>query len=92
MKKIKAGAALMAVTMIAGIFSGCTKTANVNTDRFAQICDKMGLEEYDFDDETPSGRAVEKGYYLVAKEDDARDYLVYQGGYELGLQGQMAEI
>ncbi len=65
----------MAVTMIAGIFSGCTKTANVNTDRFAQICDKMGLEEYDFDDETPSGRAVEKGYYLVAKEDDARDYL-----------------
>ena len=35
----------------------------------------MGLEEYDFDDETPSGRAVEKGYYLVAKEDDARDYL-----------------
>ena len=75
MKKIKAGAALMAVTMIAGIFSGCTKTANVNTDRFAQICDKMGLEEYDFDEETPSGRAVEKGYYLVAKEDDARDYL-----------------
>lgn len=75
MKKIKAGAALMAVAMIAGIFSGCTKTANITTEKFAQICDKMGLEEYDFEGEMPSGKAVEKGYYLVAKEDDAEDYL-----------------
>lgn len=75
MKRIKAGAALMAVTMIAGIFSGCTKTANVTTEKFAQICDKMGLTEFDFEDEMPSGKQVEKGYYLVAGEDDAEDYL-----------------
>ena len=75
MKKLKAGAALMAVAMIAGIFSGCTKTANITTEKFAQICDKMGLEEYDFEGEMPKPKDVEKGYYLIADEKEAEDYL-----------------
>ena len=65
----------MAVAMIAGIFSGCTKTANITTEKFAQICDKMGLEEYDFEGEMPKPKDVEKGYYLIADEKEAEDYL-----------------
>ena len=75
MKKIKAGAALMAVAMIAGIFSGCAKTTSVNTERFARICENMGLKEFDFEDEMPKPKDVEKGYYLIADEKEAEDYL-----------------
>lgn len=75
MKKIKAGAALMAVAMTLGLFSGCTKTSNVTTEKFARICENMGLKEFDFEDEMPKPKDVEKGYYLIADEKEAEDYL-----------------
>ena len=64
MKKIKAG-----------LLSGCTKTSNVTTEKFARICENMGLKEFDFEDEMPKPKDVEKGYYLIADEKEAEDYL-----------------
>ena len=65
----------MAVAMTLGLFSGCTKTSNVTTEKFARICENMGLKEFDFEDEMPKPKDVEKGYYLIADEKEAEDYL-----------------
>ena len=65
----------MAVAMTLGLFSGCTKTSNVTTEKFARICENMGLKEFDFEDKMPKPKDVEKGYYLIADEKEAEDYL-----------------
>ena len=74
MNRLKAGAALLAVSMLAGIFSGCSKTAKVTPDVFAKACDKAGLEEIDFRESFGTDiEALEDGYYFMADEDDIEE-------------------
>ena len=75
MKKVKVAAVVLAVSMLAGAFAGCSKTANLTTDKFAKICEKMGLEEFEIDGELPKPKDVEKGYYMIADVDDAEDLI-----------------
>ena len=74
MNRLKAGAALVAVSMLAGVFSGCSKTAAVTTDVFAKACDKAGIEEIDFRESFGTNtEELEDGYYFVADEDDIEE-------------------
>ena len=45
MKRIKAIAIVLAVSMLAGLFAGCGKTTKTTTDKFVKACSKMKLEE-----------------------------------------------
>ena len=75
MKKRKIAAALLAVSMLAGLFAGCSKTTNLTTEKFISACEKMGLKEFDFDGEFPSTRDVEKGFYMASDAKETEDLL-----------------
>ena len=75
MRKIKVAATVLAVSMLAGVFAGCSKTANISTEKFTKICEKMGLEEFEIDGEMPKPRDVEKGYYIAADGDEAEELI-----------------
>ena len=83
MKSLKIASAILAVSMLAGVIAGCSKTTNLTTQKFAKACEKMGLEEFDFDGEMPKSRDVEGGFYLAADGDDAEDLLEDFMGDEL---------
>jgi hypothetical protein len=72
MKKIKALACVLAAAMLAGIFAGCSKTTKITADKFAKACEKLKLEEVDYDD-GGLGDELEDGFYFVADEDDIED-------------------
>ena len=75
MNRQKIAASVLAVSMLAGIFTGCTKTTKITIDQFEKACEKLKLEEVDFhetsiyDDED----VFEEGFYVIADEDDIED-------------------
>ena len=72
MKKIKAMACVLTVAMLAGIFAGCSKTTKITTDKFAKACEKLKLEEVDWND-SGVGDEIEDGLYCIVDEDDIED-------------------
>ena len=73
MKRFKAIACVLAVAMIAGIFAGCSKTTTISTDKFAKACEKLKLDEMDFEKDEPDYDDIEDGFYAVADEDMVED-------------------
>ena len=73
MKKVKAMALVLAVAMTAGVFAACSKTAAIGTDKFTKICEKLKLEEFELDDDSPEIDDLEDGIYAVADEDFIED-------------------
>ena len=73
MKKVKAMALVLAVAMTAGVFAACSKTTTIGTDKFAKICEKLKLEEFDLEDDSPDMDDIEDGIYAVADEDFVED-------------------
>ena len=73
MKTKKAIAALLALTMLAGLISGCSRTTKISTDRFVKACERLKLEEFEFDDDAPEADDIEDGVYVVYDEDYIED-------------------
>lgn len=73
MKKVKAIACVLMLTMLAGVFAGCSKTTKISTESFAKACEKLKLEEFDPDDDQPDYDDAEDGFYAVADEDMIED-------------------
>lgn len=69
MKRIKAMAVVLTVAMLAVVFAGCANTTTITSDKFAKVCEKLKLEEFDFDDDSPDLDDLEDGIYAVADED-----------------------
>ena len=44
MKRIKVIACVLAATMLAGVFAGCSKTTKITTEKFVKACEKLKLE------------------------------------------------
>lgn len=75
MKKVKVIACVLSAAMLAGVFAGCSKTTKISTEKFAKACEKLKLEEIDFDDR---GRSLdeddyEQGVYAILDEDSVED-------------------
>ena len=76
MKKTKIAASLLAVTMLAGMFSGCSKVNGVAIKDFEKACEKLNLEEWDLlNDKTPESDALEDGVYTIADEDEVEEII-----------------
>ena len=73
MKSIKAIACVLSVAMLAGIFAGCSKTTKITTDKFIKACEKLKLEYFDFEDDSPETDDLEDGFYSYADEDMVED-------------------
>lgn len=69
MKRIKAMAVVLTVAMLAVVFAGCANTTTISTDKFQKACEKLKLEEFDFEDDSPELDDVEDGFFAVADED-----------------------
>ena len=76
MKNTKIAASLLAVTMLLGLFAGCSKTSNISADRFVKACEKLDLKEYeDYLEKAPELSDAEDGYYMVADDKDTIEEL-----------------
>ena len=74
MKRIKVIACVLAATMLAGIFAGCSKTTKITTEKFVKACEKLKLEEFDLDgSDSPDEDDLEDGIYAYADEDYIED-------------------
>lgn len=73
MKKVKAMALVLAVAMISGVLAGCSKTTTIGTDKFTKVCEKLKLEDFDLDGDSPDIDDLEDGIYAVADEDFIED-------------------
>lgn len=73
MKRIKAMAVVLTVAMLAVVFAGCANTTTISTDKFQKACEKLKLEEFDFEDDSPELDDVEDGFFAVADEDMVED-------------------
>ena len=73
MKKVKAMALVLAVAMIAGVFAACSKTTTIGTDKFTKVCEKLKLEDFDLDGDSPDIDDLEDGIYAVADEEFIED-------------------
>ena len=73
MKKVKAMALVLAVAMISGVLAGCSKTTTIGTDKFVKVCEKLKLEEFELDGDSPDIDDLEDGIYAVADEDFLED-------------------
>ena len=73
--KNKVIACVLAVTMLAGIFAGCSKTTKVTQKSFINACKKLKLEEIDPEDaDRNSGmEALEDGLYTIKDGDYLED-------------------
>ena len=73
--KNKVIACVLAVTMLAGIFAGCSKTTKVTQKSFINACKKLKLEEIDPEDaDRNSGMEVlEDGLYTIKDGDYLED-------------------
>ena len=69
MKRIKAVACVVSVAMLAGVFAGCSKTTNMTAEKFESICEKLGFEEFEVDDDGPEPDDLEDGIYYILDED-----------------------
>ena len=68
MKRIKAIAIVLAVSMLAGLFAGCGKTTKTTTDKFVKACSKMKLEELEAEEPEIEPSNYEDGFYVSADE------------------------
>ena len=73
MKKVKAMALVLAVAMISGVLAGCSKTTTIGTDKFTKACEKLKLEEFELDGDSPDMDDLEDGIYAMADEDYIED-------------------
>lgn len=73
MKKVKAMALVLAVAMISGVLAGCSKTTTIGTDKFTKVCEKLKLEEFELDGDSPDMDDLEDGIYAMADEDYIED-------------------
>ena len=72
MKRIKVIACVIAVSMLAGVFAGCSKTTKITTDTFIKACEKLKLEEFDIGDHFDYDD-IEDGVFAYADEDFIED-------------------
>ncbi|MBR4609254.1 MAG: hypothetical protein IKR78_04360, partial [Dehalococcoidales bacterium] len=70
--KNKVIACVLAVAMLAGIFTGCSKTTKININSFEKACKKLKLEEIDAD-ESPDEDEIEDGFYMIKDDDYLED-------------------
>lgn len=61
--------ALLAVVMLAGILTGCSKTTAMNKNKFIKSCQKLKLTELEIDELDEIEKNVEDGFYFVGDED-----------------------
>lgn len=73
MKKVKAMALVLAVAMISGVLAGCSKTTTIGTDKFTKVCEKLKLEEFELDGDSPEMDDLEDGIYAMADVDYIED-------------------
>ncbi len=73
MKKDKAMALVLAVAMISGVLAGCSKTTTIGTDKFTKVCEKLKLEEFELDGDSPEMDDFEDGIYAMADADYIED-------------------
>lgn len=73
MKKVKAMALVLAVAMISGVLAGCSKTTTIGTDKFTKVCEKLKLEEFELDGDSPEMDDLEDGIYAMADADYIED-------------------
>ena len=73
MKKVKAMALVLAVAMISGVLAGCSKTTTIGTDKFTKVCEKLKLEEFELDGDSPEMDDFEDGIYAMADADYIED-------------------
>ena len=75
MRKTKIIAAVLSLTMLAGLFTGCSsKTTKITTDKFIKACEKLDLKEYAFGGKkTPNLYDLDKGFYIYADTDMVED-------------------
>ena len=73
MKKVKAMALVLAVAMISGVLAGCSKTTTIGTDKFVKVCEKLKLEEFELDGDSPDMDDLEDGIYAMADADYIED-------------------
>ena len=73
MKKVKAMALVLAVAMISGVLAGCSKTTTIGTDKFTKVCEKLKLEEFELDGDSPDMDDLEDGIYAMADVDYIED-------------------
>ena len=67
-------ACVLAASLLAGVFAGCSKTTKISTEKFAKACEKLKLEEYDIDDDdSPDEDDFEDGLYVIADQDYIED-------------------
>lgn len=72
MKKIKALAVVLTVSMLAVMFAGCANKSGISSEAFIKACEKMKLEQIEFDDD-PDADDLADGVYAVADEDYLED-------------------
>ena len=75
MRKTKIIAAVLSLTMLAGLFTGCSsKTTKITTDKFIKACEKLDLKDYAFGGKkTPDLDDLDKGFYIYADTDMVED-------------------
>lgn len=73
MKKVKAMALVLAVAMISGVLAGCSKTTTIGTDKFTKVCEKLKLEEFELDGDSPDIDDLEDVIYAMADADYIED-------------------
>ncbi len=61
--------ALLAVVMLVGILTGCSKTTAMNKNKFIKSCEKLKLTELEIDELDEIEKNVEDGFYFVGDED-----------------------
>ena len=92
MRRTRIISVLLAVAMLAGLFTGCSgKTSVIDTERFVKACEKMGLDDYELGGkDSPELGDLEDGFYIYADEDAVEDesnmidlYLISLGFYDV---------
>ena len=75
MRKTKIIAAVLSLTMLAGLLTGCSnKTTKITTDKFIKACEKLDLKDYAFGGKkTPDLDDLDKGFYIYADTDMVED-------------------
>ena len=73
MKRIKVIACVLAASLLAGVFAGCSKTTKITTENFIKACEKLKLDEIDIGDDFDNDD-IEDGVYAYADEDYIEDY------------------
>ena len=60
---------LLAVVMLLGVLTGCSKTTGMTKDKFVKACEKLKLTELEIDEMDEIEENVEDGFYFSGDED-----------------------